>query len=83
MYVLVVAPAPQAIAQAGLHAALGRRRVGALGRHQAQHNGVVAAAFGAYGGALAGQAAANHQYVCVNDLHGYSLAGTAWWELRR
>ena len=68
--VLVVALALGHVAEAGLHAALGGRRMRALRRHQRQHDGVVAAAAGADRDAQAGEAAADHQHVGVDDFHG-------------
>ena len=68
--VLIVAGRAGAIAEAGLHAALGRRGVRALGRHQAEDDRVVAASLHADSRALAGQSAADHQYVGVDNLHG-------------
>ena len=74
MNVLVVARCPQAIAETGLHAALGGGGVGALGRNQAEYDDFLAAAPGADGGALARQATTDYQHVCVDGVHsGLSL----------
>ena len=67
--VLVVTGPAQAIAQAGLHAALGGGGMGAFGGYQAEDDDIVAAAPGADRRALSCQAAADHQHIRVNYLH--------------
>ena len=74
VHVLVVAHALEGVAQAGLHAALRRHRVRALGRHQRQHLDAQPAPGRAHRGAQAGQAAAHDQHVGVFDPHRASSA---------
>ena len=69
MHILVVSGRPQTVTQAGLHASLGGRRVGALGWHQADYDYLLAAAARAYCCTLACQAAADDEYVGVDYLH--------------
>ena len=69
VHVLVVAGAPGGVAEAGLHAALGRRRVGALGRHQAEDDHLVAAAPGAHRRPQPRQPAPDDEDIGVNNAH--------------
>ncbi len=69
VHVLVVALALDDVAERGLHAALRGRRVRALGRHERQDDGVVAAPLGADRDAQPGESAADHEHVGVDDLH--------------
>src|SRR4029078_311994 len=66
--VLVVALALDDAAEAGLHAALGGLGGGALGRHEREDARLVPASLGADRHAQAGQAAADHEHVAVDDL---------------
>ena len=67
--ILGVALALDDVGERGLHPALRRRRVRALRRHQRQDDHVVAATLRADGDPQAGEAAADHEDVGVDDLH--------------
>ena len=77
VHVLVVALALDDVAERRLHAALRGRRVRALGRHEREDDGVVAAPLGADRDAQPGQAAADHEHVGVDDLHRGALIAPA------
>ena len=69
VHVLVVALPLDDVGERGLHAALRRRRVGALRRHQGQDDRVVAAPLRADRDAQAGETAADREHIGVDDLH--------------
>ena len=69
MNVFVVAGTLCGVAQTGLHAALGRCRVRALGRHQTENDDFLTPLAGGKCGAQPGQPAADDEDVGVDDFH--------------
>jgi len=69
VHVLVIAAPHDRVTQTGLHAALGRGRMRALGRYQAEHQRIQPPALDADCGAQAGQPAADDQDIGVDQLH--------------
>ena len=67
--VFIVPQALNHVAERGLHAALRRLGVRTLRGHQRQDDGVVTATLGSNCHAKTGQAATDHQYVGVDNLH--------------
>src|SRR5262245_33613355 len=79
VHVLVVALSLDDIAEAGLHAALRRLGVRALGGHQRQDDDLAPAALGADGHPEPGQTTPDDEHVGVEDLHRAPLeAGPVW-----